>query len=84
MGSKVWEHYALPYEWETTHYHKTYVDQIGQAVSEFPCVNRFANIDINEQVRLLTETNQNISNYIPRKTIIYEDKNWPWIDEEKK
>ena len=47
-------------------------------------VNRFANIDINEQVRLLTETNQNISNYIPRKTIIYEDKNWPWIDEEKK
>ena len=73
----MWEHYALCYEWETTHYHKAYVDQIGQAISEFSWVNRFANININEQVRLLTKTNQNISNDIPCKTIIYDDKNSP-------
>ena len=66
------------------HYHKTYVDQIGQAISEFPWVNRFANININEQMRLLTKTNQNISNYIPYKTIIYDDKNSSWIDEKIK
>ena len=45
-GFKVWEHHALRYECEITYYHKAYVDEIGEAINEFPRVNRFANVGI--------------------------------------
>ena len=41
-------HYSPPYEREIWHYQKANVDQIRQAVSEFPWENRFANIKVNE------------------------------------
>ena len=63
-------HYHPPYEWEVWHYQNANVDQIRQATSQFPWDNRFANINVNEQVQLFTETIQNIkSNYIPHETI---------------
>ena len=61
------------------------VDQIREAISEFPCDNRFANISINEQVQLFTHTIHNIvSNYIPHETITCDDRNPPWMDEKIK
>ena len=78
-------HYSPPYEWEVWHYQKANVDQIRQAISEFPWDNRFVNINVNEQVQLFTQTIQNIiSNYIPHETITCDDSNPPWINEKIK
>ena len=75
-------HYAPLYEREVWHYQKANVDQIRQAISRFPWDNRFANINVNEQVQLFTQTIINIiSNYIPHETITCDDSNPPWIDE---
>ena len=47
----------------------------------FPLENYFVNIYMNEQVRLFTQTNQNIiPNYIPHETISCDDRNPPQID----
>ena len=78
-------HYSAPYEREVWHYQKAIVDQIRQAISEFPWDNRFANINVNEQVQLFTQTIQNIiSNYIPHESITCDDSNLPWTDEKIK
>ena len=78
-------HYLPPYEQEVRHYQKANVDQIREAISEFPWDNRFANISVNEQVQLFTQTFQNIiSNYIPHETITCDDRNPPWIDKKIK
>ena len=78
-------HYPPPYEREVWYYQKVNVDQIRQAISEFPWDNRFANINENEQVQLFTQTIINIiSNYIPHETITSDDSNPPWIDEKIK
>ena len=78
-------HYPPPYEREVWHYQKANVDQIRQAISRFPWDNRFANINVNEQVQLFTQTIINIiSNYIPHETITCDDSNPPWIDEKIK
>ena len=78
-------HYSPPYEREVWHYQKANVDQIRQAISRFPWDNRFANINVNEQVQLFTQTIINIiSNYIPHETITCDDSNPPWIDEKIK
>ena len=63
-------YYPPPYERDIWHYQKANVDQIRQAIVEFPWGNRFPNINVNEQVQLFTQTFQNIiSNYIPHETI---------------
>ena len=78
-------HYPPPYEREVWHYQKANVDQIRQAISQFPWGNRFANINVNEQLQLFTQTIINIiSNYIPHETITCDDSNPPWIDEKIK
>ena len=78
-------HYSPSYEREVWHYQKANVDQIRQAISEFPWDSRFANISVNEQAQLFTQTFQNIiSNYIPHETITCDDRNRPWIDEKIK
>ena len=46
-------HYPPPCARGAWHYQKANVDQIRQAVSEFPWDNRFANINVHEQVQLL-------------------------------
>ena len=48
--------------------------KLGKQLSRFPWDNRFANINVNEQVQLFTQTIINIiSNYIPHKTITCDD-----------
>ena len=78
-------HFLPPYEREVWHYQKANVDQIRQAISEFPWDNCFANINVNERVKLFTQTIINIiSNYIPHETITCDDSNSPWIDDKIK
>ena len=74
--------YPPPYEQEVWHYRKANVDQIREAISKVPWDNRFANINVNEQVQLFSQTIISIiSNYIPHETITCDDSNPPWIDE---
>ena len=51
-------HYPPPYEREVWHYQKANVDQIRQAISQFPWDNGFANINVNEQVQYLLNNYQ--------------------------
>ena len=77
--------YPPPYEQEVWHYRKANVDQIREAISKVPWDNRFANINVNEQVQLFSQTIISIiSNYIPHETITCDDSNPPWIDEKIK
>ena len=47
--------------------------------------NHFANLSVNEQVQLFTQTIINIiPNYIPHETITCDDSNPLWIDEKIK
>ena len=78
-------HYPPLYKWEVWHYQKANVDQIRQEICEFPWDNGFANINVNEQVQLFTQTIEDIiSNYIPHEIITSDDSNPPWIDEKIK
>ena len=66
--SKLKIHYPLLMN--RKYYQKANVDQIRQAISESPWDNRFANINVNEQVQLFTHTIINIiPNYIPMKPL---------------
>ena len=67
--------YPPLYEREVWHYQKANADQIRQVISEFPWDNHFANINIDEQMQLFSQTIQNIiSNYIPHEAIPREKK----------
>ena len=43
-------HFPSPYEREVWHYQKANVDQIREAITEFPWDSHFVNITVNEQV----------------------------------
>ena len=47
-------HYPSPYERKVWDYEKANVDQIRQAINEFPWDNPFAILNVNEQVQLYT------------------------------
>ena len=58
--------YPPHYKRQALHFQKANVNQIRQAISEFPWDNLFANINVTEQV----QTIQNIiSNYSPNKGV---------------
>ena len=72
--------YPPPYEGEIWHYQRANVDQIQLAIEQFSWEKSFRNLNINETVSLFNRTIKNIlSNYIPHKTIICDDKDLPWF-----
>ena len=74
-------YYPPPYEREVWHYQKANSENIRKAISEFPWERCFANSDVDEKVYLFNKTINNIvSNYIPRETIICNDKDPPRIN----
>ena len=59
--------------------------KLDKQYEKFPWDNRFANISVNEQLQLFSQTIQNImSNYIPHDTISCDDRYPPRIDEKIK
>ena len=54
-------HDPRPYEREVLHNQRANVDQIRQAINEFPWDNRFAKISVNKQAQLFTQNLQNIT-----------------------
>ena len=51
-------HYPRPYEREVWHYQKAHVDQIRQAISEFPSGNCFPNINVKLHLTLYSNNYQ--------------------------
>ena len=50
-------------------------------MKEFNCERAFLNTSVNEQVNIVNRTILNIlSNFIPHKTIVCDDKDPPWIN----
>ena len=52
-----------------------------RAVHEFKLQRTFSNLNINERVSFFNKTTLNIvSNFVPHDTIIYDDRDLPWIN----
>ena len=75
-------YYPPPYEREVWDYQKTNSENIRKAINEFLWERRFANSDVDEKVYLFNKTIKNIvCNYIPHETIVCNDRDPPWINE---
>ena len=73
-------HYPPLYEREIWHYQKVNFDQIRKAIKQFPWSRSFKYLEVNKMVFLFNRTIKNIlSNYIPHKIIICDDRDPPWI-----
>ena len=73
--------YPPRYEREIWHYQRANVDQIQQAIEQFPWEKLFRNKNINEMVSLFNKAINNIlSNYIRRERITCDDKDPPWFN----
>ena len=73
--------YPQPYEHEIWHYQHENVGQIYRVTEQFSREKLFRNQSIDEMDSLFNRTIKNIlSNYIPHKTIICDDKDPPWIN----
>ena len=78
-------HYPPPYKRLVWNYEKANSEMIQRAISNFDWETTFANCNINDSIRILNETILNIfSNFCPSKTIICNDKEPPWINDEIK
>ena len=52
-----------------------------RTVHEFKLQRTFSNLNINERVSFFNKTTLNIvSNFVPHDTIIYDDRDPPWIN----
>ena len=57
------------------------VDQIRRSINEFSWERCFANTSVDGKVHMFNKTIKNImSNDIPHKTIICDDRDPPWIN----
>ena len=78
-------HYPSPYESEIWHYDQANVDHIREAVDLFPWEKTLRNLNINDIIFLFNKTVKNIiSNYIPRETVTFDDRDAPWINKNAK
>ena len=73
--------YPPSYIWEVRHYQESNVDLIRRSIYEFDWNRAFANKHVDEKVLIFSKTVLNIlSNFIPHKVIVYDDKNPPWFN----
>ena len=73
--------YPPPHERLIWKYEKANADLIKRAMKDFDWENKLSFIDINDQVALFDETNVNItSNFIPSETMIFDDREPPWLN----
>ena len=77
--------YPPPYKRHVWNYAKANVNGINKAISQFNWQGSFTNLPINEQVNLFNSTLMNIfSNFIPNKTVTFNDQDPPWFVEKTK
>ena len=69
-----------PYKREVWHFEEAGADLIKRSIESFNWEKSFADLEIDQQVDLLTSTLLNIfHNFIPHETVNCKDKNPPWI-----
>ena len=74
-------HYPPPYEPFVWEYDKANKDLITKAIDAFDWDKKLLEKCANDQVLLFNETLLNImSNFIPNKLMIFDDKEPPWFD----
>ena len=77
--------YPSTYERVAWHYKHAKVDHIRKAICCFNWERSFANKDANEMVNIFKETiSKVLNNYIPHETIICDDQDPPWINNQVK
>ena len=77
--------YPSTYERVAWHYKHAKVDHIRKAICCFNWERSFANKDANEMVDIFKETiSKVLNNYIPHETIICDDQDPPWINNQVK
>ena len=78
-------YYPPPSEDEIWHYEKTNADHIRKSIDEFSRERYFGNTSVNNKVHMFNKTVKNImSNHIPHKTIICNDRDPPWTNKDFK
>ena len=71
-----------PYERNIWDYDKADNNLINQCIQQFDWLQAFSGKNVEEQVEIFNNTLINIfSNYVPCKTIIFDDKDPPWIND---
>ena len=74
-------YYSPPYKPEIWHYRKANVDHIRKVINEFPWERSFENNSVNQKVNIFNTTIKNVlSNYIPHETVMCDDRDPPWIN----
>ena len=74
-------HYLPPYERVVREYDKADKDLITKAIDAFDWDKKLSEKYVNDQVLLLNETLRNImSNFIPNKLMIFDDRESTWFD----
>ena len=74
-------HYPLPYEREVWHFQKADISLIRRAMNEFNWERAFFNLDIIKMASVFNTTIKNIiANFTPHETIIWDDRDPPWIN----
>ena len=74
-------HYPPPHERLTWKYEKGNADLIKRAIKDFNWENKHSLIDIKDQVVLFNETIvNNMSKFIPKETMIFDDRDPPWLN----
>ena len=75
-------YYPPPYERQVWNYEKANSELIQRAMKNFNWDVLFTSMDIDDCIKLLNETLMNIfSNFCPSKTIICNDKDPPWFND---
>ena len=77
--------YPPPYERTVWYYERANTELIRRAIDQFDWVRALSNVNVDEKVYFFTKTLLNIiQNFIPHETIIFDDRDPPWINKEIK
>ena len=77
--------YPLPYERTVWNYERANTELIRSAIDQFDWLTALSNVNVDEKVYFFTKALLNIiQNFIPDGTIICDDRDLPWINQEIK
>ena len=77
--------YPLSYERTVWYYERANTELMRRAIDQFDWLRALSNVNVDEKVYFFTKTLLNIiQNFIPHETIICDDRDLPWINEETK
>ena len=77
--------FPTPYDRTVWHYEIANTELIRGAINQLDWLRALSNVNVDEKVYIFTKTLLNtIQNFIPHETIVCDDRDPPWINEEIK